>query len=57
MHEVYCPVCGAVTKEAYVNLVPDDCDSYCGRLSYNKYKCPICKGVKADNYNDDYKII
>lgn len=57
MHEVYCPVCGAVTKETYVNLVPDDCDSYCGRLSYNKYKCSNCKGVKADNYNEDYKII
>ena len=56
MHEVYCPVCGAVTKETYVNLVPDDCDSYCGRLSYSKYKCPNCKGVKADNYNEDYKI-
>ena len=56
MHEVYYPVCGAVTKETYVNLVPDDCDSYCGRLSYNKYKCPNCKGVKADNYNEDYKI-
>lgn len=57
MYEVYCPVCGAVTKETYVNLVPDDCDSYCGRLSYNKYKCPNCKGVKADDYNDAYKII
>ena len=56
MYEVYCPVCGAVAKETYVNLVPDDCDSYCGRLHYNKYKCPNCKGVKADNYNDDYKI-
>ena len=56
MHEVYCPVCGAVVKETYVNLVPDDCDSYCGRLHYNKYKCPNCKGVKADIYNDDYKI-
>lgn len=56
MYEVYCPVCGAVTKETYVNLVPDDCDSYCGRLSYNKYKCPNCKGVKADNYNNDYRI-
>lgn len=56
MYEVYCPVCGAVTKETYINLVPDDCDSYCGRLSYNKYKCPNCKGVKADNYNNDYRI-
>ena len=56
MHEVYCPVCGAVTKETYVNLVPDDCDSYCGRLHYNKYKCPNCKGVKADDYNNAYKI-
>ena len=56
MYEVYCPVCGAVTKETYVSLVPDDCDSYCGRLSYNKYKCPNCKGVKADNYNNDYRI-
>lgn len=57
MYEVYCPVCGSVTKETYVNLVPDDCDSYCGRLHYNKYKCPNCKGVKADDYNDAYKII
>ena len=56
MYEVYCPVCGAVVKETYVNLVPDDCDSYCGRLHYNKYKCPNCKGVKADDYNDAYKI-
>lgn len=56
MYEVYCPVCGAVVKETYVNLVPDDCDSYCGRLHYNKYKCPKCKGVKADNYNNDYRI-
>lgn len=56
MYEVYCPVCGAVVKETYVNLVPDDCDSYCSRLHYNKYKCPNCKGVKADDYNDAYKI-
>ena len=56
MYEVYCPVCGSLVKETYVNLVPDDCDSYCGRLSYNKYKCPNCKGVKADNYNNDYRI-
>lgn len=56
MYEVYCPVCGAVTKETYVNLVPDDCDSYCGRLHYTKYKCPNCKGVKADDYNNAYKI-
>ena len=57
MYEVYCPVCGAVTKETCVSLVPEDCDSYCGRLSYTKYKCPNCKGIKADNYNNDYKII
>lgn len=56
MYEVYCPVCGALVEETYVNLVPDDCDSYCGRLHYNKYKCPNCKGVKADDYNDAYKI-
>ena len=56
MYEVYCPVCGAVTKETYVNLVPDDCDSYCGRLHYTKYKCPHCKGIKDDNYNNDYRI-
>ena len=56
MYEVYCPVCGAVVKETYVNLVPNDCDLYCGRLHYNKYKCSNCKGVKADNYNNDYRI-
>lgn len=57
MYEVYCPVCGAVTKETYVSLVPyDDYDEYLGRFGYTKYKCPNCKGVKADDYNDDYQI-
>lgn len=50
MYEVYCPVCGAVTKETYVNLVPDDCDEYHGTSGYNRYKCPNCKGVKTDDY-------
>lgn len=53
MYEIYCPVCGAVTKETYVNLVPDDCDEWHGSTYYTKYKCPNCKGVKADDYNND----
>ena len=42
MYEVYCPVCGELLDPKYISLVPDDCDSYCGRLHYNKYKCPNC---------------
>jgi hypothetical protein len=59
MYEVYCPVCGAVTKETYVNLVPDDCDEWHGTSGYNKYRCPNCKGVKTDDqygYDLEWKI-
>ena len=56
MHEVYCPVCGELLDPKYISLVPDDCDSYCDRLSYVKYACKHCKGVKADDENDAYKL-
>ena len=56
MYEVYCPVCGELLDPKYISLVPEDCDSYCGRLSYIKYACKHCKGVKADDENDAYKL-
>lgn len=56
MYEVYCPVCGTLLDLKYISLVPDDCDSYCGRLSYVKCACKHCKGVKADDKNDAYKL-
>ena len=56
MYEVYCPVCGELLDPKSISLVPDDCDSYCGRLSYVKYSCKHCKGIKADDENDAYKL-